>query len=487
MFKTIILEEEQKKVLRLPATNPIHIKGVAGSGKTTIALYRAKHLIETQSTLFQEAKVIVFTFNKTLAAYIKSLSPFVQGGYNNEDDKITSKKSSGLNVEVVNFHSWAYKFSKIEYNQTIMQWEQVAIIKKIIKNMKSETSTILSKSPDFFQEEISWMKGQLLLDKEKYYEAKRTGRGTSDRVTNKDKVVIWDVYSQYNAELKNTGKLDFDDYAILCLEKIDSSSNFTPLYTHIVIDEAQDLNKAQILAISKTVSKETNSISIIADSAQRIYKSGFTWTEVGINVRGGRTVEFSHNYRNTLYIAKAATSLLSHEKDKSDFTVPKTTLKGKGKDKPKVGYFNSSIEQLNWLKAELDKLCSNHEISNTIVLHRSNKGVESLKDFLLKNSYSVETVKSSQPVDYESKSIKICTMSSIKGLEFNNVFIVDLNDDILPFPPGFINEDDEYHISTERRLLYTCMTRAKNNLYLLSSGVPSRYLNEIDSKYIDVI
>lgn len=80
-------------------------------------------------------------------------------------------------------------------------------------------------------------------------------------------------------------------------------------------------------------------------------------------------------------------------------------------------------------------------------------------------------------------------MSSVKGLEFNNVFILDLNDDIIPYPPGFIEADDEFHISTERRLLYTCMTRARNKLFLFSSDKsnPSRYLKEIDADLLEDI
>ena len=485
MLKKIILKGEQKKVLFLPATNPIQIKGVAGSGKTTVALYRAKHLLETQNTLFQEAKVIIFTFNKTLSNYIKAVSPYINGGYNNDSEEITPKTPNGLNVKVINFHSWAYRFAGIEYNQTIMQWTQIDIIRSIINKMDSDISNVLSKNPEFFQEEISWIKGKLFKDKNEYLDAKRIGRGTSDRITKKDKIVIWKVYNRYNEELHDRGKIDFDDYAILCLNKIDKAPNFSPPYTHIIIDEAQDLNKAQILTISKIVDPETNSISIIADAAQRIYKSGFVWSEVGLNVRGGRTIEFKKNYRNTVHIANAALSLLNHEYDKTEFTKVKTALKGGSK--PKVGYFNGYSEQFNWLKTELSRLGNNVGIGNTVILHRTNKGVIDLDSFLSEHGYSTELVKSNQPVNYESDSIKICTMSSIKGLEFKNVFIIDLNDNVIPFPPGFISDDDEFHISTERRLLYTCMTRAKNNLYLLCSEDPSRYLNEIRSDLFDKI
>jgi len=482
MLKKITLKGEQKKVLFLPGDNPIQIKGVAGSGKTTVALYRAKHLLETQNTLFQEAKVAIFTFNKTLAAYIKAISPYINGGYSQESDQITPRTPDGLNVDIVSFHSWAYRFLGLQYNQTIMQWTQIKLINNIIYSMNSSDSKILNKSAEFFQEEISWIKGKCFSDENEYLDAKRVGRGTSDRVIQKDKEVIWDVYTKYNDELRVKGNIDFDDYAILVLNKINATPNFETPYTHIIIDEAQDLTKAQILAISSLVDKETNSLTVIADAAQRIYKSGFTWSEVGINVRGGRTIEFKKNRRNTVHIANAALSLLAHEQDKLEFTTVTTALTG-GK-KPQVGYFDSYETQLRQLESDLRELQTNNNLNSTIILHRTNKGVKNIENNLKKYGFITELVKSSQAINYESDSIKICTMSSVKGLEFNNVFIIDLNEEIIPFPPGFIDADDEFHISTERRLLYTSMTRARNNLSLYSSDEPSRYLKEINMKFL---
>lgn len=487
MLKKITLKGEQKKVLFLPPTNPIQIKGVAGSGKTTVALYRAKHLLETQANLFKETKIVIFTYNKTLAAYIKAIKPYINGGYQKDSDEIKPKTGDGLNVQIINFHSWAYHFAGIQYNQTVIQRTQIKYIEDIISRLSSNTSNILDKSADFFQEEISWMKGKLFKNKSEYLEAARIGRGTSDRVTKTDKEVIWIVYEKYNQELKKRGLVDFDDYAILALRKIQNDPNFIPPYTHIIIDEAQDLNKAQILTISSLVDNETNSLSIIADAAQRIFKSGFVWSEVGINVRGGRTIEFKKNYRNTVHIAKAALSLLANEKDQTEFTQVETALTGG--EKPKIAYYSDFDEQLNHLEDQLTILKNNNNLKSTVVLHRSTNGVKQIKEYLDVNGFSTELVKSNLPVNYGSDSIKVCTMSSVKGLEFNNVIILDLNDDIIPYPPGFIEVDDEFHISTERRLLYTCMTRARNKLYLFSGSKdnPSRYLKEINSNLLDDI
>ena len=491
-LKPIILKGEQKRVLFLQVTDPIQIKGVAGSGKTTVALYRAKHLLDTQSNLFQEAKVAIFTYNKTLVKYINAITPQISGGYQPDTDEIKPTKPKGLNVFVTSFHKWAYHFieqngiqlSKEVDNRRVYKTISGAVQSNIVDAIKDKYSAqnIVNKTVDFFIEEISWMKGKDFQSKEEYYEAKRSGRGTNDRVTKADKETIWSIYTDYNAQLKTNDQVDFDDYALLCLKIIRSNPNLQKPFTHIIVDEAQDLSKAQILVISQIVSDETKSISIIADAAQRIYKSGFTWSEVGLNVRGGRTIEFKKNYRNTVQIVRAALSLLEKEDDKSDFTTVETARKGE--DKPIVGYFSNWNEQCVYLLKQLNKLKSEGNINSTVILHRSHSGIRNIKFFLETNNFEVQELLKADDIDFESESIKLCTLSSVKGLEFENVFIIDLNDDVIPYPPGFNDTEDEFHVSTERRLLYTSMTRARERLYLLSSGTSSRYLSEIDEDLV---
>lgn len=494
-LRPIVLKGEQKRVLFLQVTDPIQIKGVAGSGKTTVALYRAKHLLDTQSNLFQEAKVAIFTYNKTLVKYINAITPQISGGYQADSEEIKPTKPKGINVFVTSFHKWAYHFieqngiplSKIVDGKRIFKTISGAVQNNIISVIKAKYSTqnIATKTVDFFVEEIAWMKGKAFQTKEEYFEAKRAGRGTNDRVTKVDKETIWNIYTDYNNQLKANDQVDFDDYALLCLRVISSNPNLQKSFTHIIVDEAQDLSKAQILVISQIVSEETKSISIIADAAQRIYKSGFTWGEVGLNVKGGRTIEFKKNYRNTVQIVRAALSLLEKEDDKSDFTTVETARKGE--EKPIVGYFSNWNEQCAFLLKQLNKLKADGNINSTVILHRSHSGIRNIKDFLESNNFEVQELLTTDDIDFESDSIKVCTLSSVKGLEFENVFIIDLNDDVIPYPPGFNDAEDEFHISTERRLLYTSMTRARERLFLVSSGTPTRYLLEIDNELLEII
>lgn len=470
----ITLTGEQKRILTLPLQNPILIKGVAGSGKTTVAIHRAKHLILSNNDLFSTMHIGIFSYTKSLVKYVQNIL---------DDSSFSSK------IAVTTFHKWAYSFL---YNnnfwtnhRTLSDKNEIeSIINCILLDLRRQhpTRVILLKSTAFYIEEISWLKGRLIFNKQDYIDAKRTGRGTADRVTASDKELIWAVYASYCSKLKELSLVDFDDYAIESIKMVNSFTSFRHPFSHIVIDEAQDLTAAELLLLTKIVDPVNNSITIIADAAQRIYKSGFAWSDIGLNVRGGRSVELKQNYRNTKQIAEAALSLLSHDPQNSDFS--EHLLPNREGPVPIIKHVNGSATQ----HSELIKIISKIDLSNETVvfLHRNRRGFEDVLSFLRQKNYRCTNIMSSQSEDIKPAGIYGCTMSSIKGLEFDHVIICDLNDDIIPYPGGFTDENDELHISTERRLLYTCMTRARKGLILLSTGKPCRYFHEIDQSKVEV-
>lgn len=485
MLKPIKLTGEQTSVLFLQPKNPIQIKGVAGSGKTTVALYRAKHLLMQHPELFQEPFVIIFTYNKTLVKYLEALLPFVPGGYEEpkffdkirgREFRIDDKIEPGLKVNVTNFHKWAYSFLEqrgINLRSKILSREnKKTCISNSILNTKSlfSEANILNSNTSFFEEEFSWIKGKLLLSRDEYIETKRTGRGTQDRVTKDDKEVIYSAFEEYQTILSTGGLFDFDDFAILTLQELNKAPMEQP-FTNIVVDEAQDLTKAQLIVISQIVSPETNSLTIIADSAQRIYKSGFTWSEVGINVRGGRTKELKKNYRTTKQVFDAALSLLENDLDKSDFTTHEDV--DRNGSKPIICECANFYKQIDFITEQINRI--NLDEESIVILHRRRTGLNGIHKLLSNNGIEAEIIIDNGTIEYNNLP-KICTLHSIKGLEFDHVFIIDLLESELPSQEGFTTQDDESHISAERRLLYTGMTRAKENLYLLYHGTPSIFI-----------
>ena len=71
----------------------------------------------------------------------------------------------------------------------------------------------------------------------------------------------------------------------------------------------------------------------------------------------------------------------------------------------------------------------------------------------------------SQP-DFASDTVKLVTMHSIKGLEFKVIFLIDLNDGVIPNDRMYDLDDEDTLISEERKLLYVGMTRSNELLYM---------------------
>ena len=118
-------------------------------------------------------------------------------------------------------------------------------------------------------------------------------------------------------------------------------------------------------------------------------------------------------------------------------------------------------------------------------------GVISLTDFL----NEVAIVSDISEHQESTNKVSLMTIHAVKGLEFDNVFIVGMEEGIFPHYNS-INEGSIAAIEEERRLCYVAITRAKKNLWMLNAkkrmlfgntqiNMPSRFMDEIDSKYLE--
>ena len=118
-------------------------------------------------------------------------------------------------------------------------------------------------------------------------------------------------------------------------------------------------------------------------------------------------------------------------------------------------------------------------------------GTASLGDFL----DEISLVSDMSEHQDSSNRVSLMTVHSVKGLEFNYVFIVGMEEGIFPHYNA-INDGSKSAIEEERRLCYVAITRAKKELYITSAdsrmlfgntnrNMPSRFIDEIDKEYID--
>ena len=118
-------------------------------------------------------------------------------------------------------------------------------------------------------------------------------------------------------------------------------------------------------------------------------------------------------------------------------------------------------------------------------------GVISLTDFL----NEVAIVSDVSEHQDSTNKVSLMTIHAVKGLEFDNVFILGMEEGLFPHYNS-INEGTIAAIEEERRLCYVAITRAKKNLWMLNAkkrmlfgntqiNMPSRFMDEIDTKYLE--
>ena len=468
----IYLNPEQDKLVRLDPREHLLIRGVAGSGKTTIALYRAKYLSENYLDMFTANKILVVTYNRTLVAFMSEQA-----------------RELGLeDVEISSFHQWARNYLNqrgISVSKVLRSGdeERTAILKKVCKEVSRRfpNRPILGRNPFFFGKEIQWMKGSRILDLETYLSAERQGSG--GRLNAEDRKIVFAVFEQYKHEMQWKGWSDYEDFALLALDSLEDDDSFEP-YTHIVVDETQDLSKAELTVITKLVNPQTNSITLLVDVAQKIYDTSFTWKGVGINIQE-RSHTLNKNFRTTVEIAEAAYTLLEKDTDfvqnSEDYVKPEQINKDQHGCYPIYRRFGSLEEGTDYVVEEIKRLKEQTtcELSEMVILHPQQKFLRVIQERL--NVHQIPNyIVTPKGFNHEAEEVKLCTMHSIKGLEARVVFILGVDEGKLPF----VAPNDIAEKVTQRKLLYVGMTRAKEWLYLISDRNPSRYLSEIDRRFL---
>ena len=116
-------------------------------------------------------------------------------------------------------------------------------------------------------------------------------------------------------------------------------------------------------------------------------------------------------------------------------------------------------------------------------------GVVSLEEFLLE----VSLVSDIAEYDDDKNRVSLMTVHSVKGLEFDYVFIIGLEEGIFPHMNSLMLESE---LEEERRLCYVAITRAKEKLYIINArsrmlfgkdsvNPPSRFIKEINNDLLD--
>ena len=273
----------------------------------------------------------------------------------------------------------------------------------------------------------------------------------------KDKYTIFlklakKMYREYTYYLVKNKQIDFHDMINESINIVKEKGIYG--YKYIIIDEYQDTSLVKCKLIKAIKDKTGSKLLVVGDDFQSIYR--FTGTNLNVFLNFEKFFPYSKifklekTYRNSEELLKITSKFILKNKRQM---YKKLWSEKHNKNPVYVYYYSDNYNDI--LKKLVDK--------NTLVLGRNNKDIENIK-------YNAMTVHKS------------------KGLEAENVIIVNLEDKITGFPNKIVNdrilkyvlEDDIYPYEEERRLFYVALTRTKNNNYLLVNiKRPSIFVKEL--------
>jgi superfamily I DNA/RNA helicase len=473
----VFLHPAQRKIAYRDFSGPALVRGGAGTGKTVVAMHRAKYLadqIEADPSKHGQ-KVLVTTFTTSLAHDIEeNLKTLCPGHLSAAEPRI----------EVVNLDRWVQNFLKRKsFQRKIIYFgidnDQISQIwRDIFDNLEIPAGL----SEEFIRAEWAQIVQAKGIETERdYFRAVRTGRGTP--LDRKKRAELWVFFETYRANLLAAGLAEPDDAYREAISILSVGPQSLP-YMAVVVDEAQDMGEQAFRLIRAIVpatdAGDANSIFIVGDAHQRIYARRASMKASGIVVRG-RSRKLRLNYRTSEEIRRWAVSTLegitvddldegldSLAGYKSLFHGPKPILESF----PSEG---AEIEALaTWVESIVSQGIAKPDIG---ILAFTNDQLTAIEQTFADHRIDVLRLRPDQPENRSLDGVRICTMHRAKGLEFRVVAIPFLS--ASKFPPKFIieqgvDEIDRLEIVTRfRSLLHVAATRAKEVLRISWSGTKS--------------
>ena len=462
------IQEEQNKVIRNTEDKNLIVEGIAGSGKTSVALHRIAFLLYRIPNL-NSNNVVVFTPNKVFSEYISNVLPEL-GEDNTYSmtfyDLLCQNINEYKNIEnFTDFISRYYKknisnFDLIKYKQSDEIINDLDnYVKDIISNIKFTKDLEFD---DFIEVSIDELNNMLIHKYDRYplferiteiakkisennYNGNLKNAKSIEKILKDGLNIKLDLkkiyedffnseYSKYQDSINNNMLYYEDACLFLYLKSILVGFNTNHIIKEVVIDEAQDYNKLQYLIIKKTF--KTANYTILGDTNQTInpYYKYNSLEELTSIFDSSKFITLTKTYRSTYKIIEYTNKILGlthstaiRNKDASDI------LFRKGCNK------EDFIRDINNLKS----------ISKSIaIITKDDEEAEKIYN-LLKDDTDIMLI---DGYSHIKRDLVVVPSYIAKGLEFDSVIV-------------YTDEDNKYK-ENEKYLFYVACTRAQHNLII---------------------
>jgi len=486
----LMLNKDQETIVSKKYTDYYRIQGTSGSGKTIILIHKAlKKSFEHPNNIIR-----IFTINRSLSELIRSSIISIHG---NIPDNLFVHSTYDFFISCLTLFEPQshYRLRDPISNERVAEtWCEFCAHPQCImskdegiklKSYIQRRNALINVNQYVFEEVIYILTGFSKSERKKYYDEERKSRSIplayQFRQVMLNIVLEWEEWLEYG-NLCDPYKLTSDvinyfvDNEYLSIIRRNFATNY------ILIDEDQDFSTLELKALKKLIGDNELSgekIFFVGDINQKIYSKHYKPSSVNLYFRGKSSL-LKKNYRNTIQILRFAYRLIKNfppQEDEKIFEIFDPEYSSHTGNNPTIIDVNR-LNLFNFIK-ELIKYRMTASIG---IASPSKETVYFLKNSFLQADVPFKELISNIDLDihdfrlsdFNSSMIYLSDLEAIKGFEFDIVVICDITKDIFPFhgtPEG------EYWRSAS--VLYTAMTRARDELFITYSGEKSVLLNNL--------
>ncbi|OOR20946.1 HelD family protein [Bacillus cereus] len=503
------IQSEQNDIIRAERNLPLLIQGVAGSGKTTIALHRLAFLIYEYREQLEAERMIVFAPNSLFLDYISSVLPELGVG----------------NISQTTFPDWALRTldGSVKLKQTEEKMKEAFSINRDEKKVMLGKLKGTLEFKSFIEERMIQFEKELLPTKDfeawdkavipvedvkkwmqveyKHYplkkrrerlvgrmkrwieiELKKFGETNEKKLLKKEATKRLSTYmnfwpkmsplSLYSSMLKSKEILEVlpeelvqeteknsrkkevyveDLPALIYIHHRITGIEIGQKFHHVVIDEAQDFSPFQVYVLKEITLG--NSFTILGDLSQAIYDyQGIEdWNAFKEVFQETGYYELTRSYRSTKEIIEFANEIIKNAEIPVGLATP---VFRSGEDVKIIRVEDQFIEIVKTLQH-----LQNEDVKTIAVIGRTDDECRDIYEKLTNAGLTVNFIEADQS-KYEG-GISVVPVYLAKGLEFDAVLLIDV--------------DEEHYKNTKHdaKLLYVGCTRSLHDLWIFYSGEAS--------------
>jgi superfamily I DNA/RNA helicase len=279
------LNSLQREVVERSYPGPAWVGGGPGTGKTTVALHRARHLA-TRLPSAQGRAVLLATYRKQLAAQLRDRLLELAG------PEVAGR------VDVVNIDALAWRVARAAEPGVPRNWLGESQAMDMWRTLLAQTPPA-GWDPQFLHDE--WTRvvlGHAVSSRLEYLRVRRAGR--PQRLSRAERASLWELFEEYSRRLAAANLWTFRQVtaraASLERARAGGASGAGARYAHVVVDEAQQLSPTQWMLLRALAAPGPDDLFLAGDPGVRAFGPPASLASLGIDI-AGRSTTLTVSYR----------------------------------------------------------------------------------------------------------------------------------------------------------------------------------------------